>query len=315
LFLRPAAAFPDALVLVLEIVESVYLSEPRPRIARELERAGPDFAAAAGRLLWTVAGLRSAPDANLMTVQLDYGDRVNLHALAQRFCDAVPAEVAAPGRPTGRAASVHNLVAELGRHLGETRIVGELAERLRALAEHGMHPQSALQGCAGAAQLFERPRSSAALLGARGQPLSPAQQLAAWVAILEASPPRALVELLLPRFEALRSRHPGLPGMAMVTARMHDAARTASARQLASAWVVEQPEDPQALLCRMTAALRAGDTTAALDDAMAAVQRALDRGAAIAAVTAACAAAAEVAPAASRAAILALADSFRALPP
>jgi serine/threonine protein kinase len=313
-FLRPAAAFPDVLELVLEIVESENFSATLQDVELALAGRSADLAAAAGRLLWAVAGLRRAADSNLMVFPLDYADRLRVHTLALRYAGAPP-EVTALGLPTGRAATVHRLVVEFGRHLGETRKLGELGERLRALTEHGVHPQSALQGCVGALQLLERPRSGAPLIDARGEPLSPVQQLAAFAAVLEASPPRALLELVLPRFEILRSSHPGLHGMTGLAARLHDAARTAMARQLAGAWVVEEPEDPDALLCRMASALRSGDTIAALDDAMAAVQRALERGDAIAAVTAACAAAAEVAPSASRPAILALADSFRALPP
>ncbi len=120
--------------------------------------------------------------------------------------------------------------------------------------------------------------------------------------------------LLLPRFDQLRASHPGLAGMQRIAALLHLAAGDDVARGLAAAWATDQPEDPEARLCRMRTSLRAGDLPAALDDAMSAVQLAVDRGAMLAAVGSLCDAAAGEAPTSVHADIRAMAASFRALP-
>lgn len=313
-FLRPGAVFPRALADVLTVVESDDLPTALARVGKDLATAAPERAQVVGRLLWALAGLRTAADANLLPLAQPYRERALLLALAGRYAEPPPNPVAA-GRQIGRTAELQRIVDEMVAHLGETQQLRVLSQQLHELAAQQVHPQAPLAGIAGTAQLLERPRSGVALTDARGGLLLPAQELAAWDLLHSTAPPATLVELLLPRFELLRSAHPTLPGMLRTAAQLHTAANDGLARGLASAWIADESQDPAARLCRMRCALRAGDLAAALDDAMIAVQLAADRRTAIDAVCAHCTAAASEAPTDAHDAILAMADSFRALPP
>ncbi len=314
-YLRPGAVFPRALAVLLDLFEGEDFTAVLARIDRDLAGDAADQAKVVGRLLWAAAGLQVAADANLMPFALPHKDRAQLQALARRFADAAPANVAELGQATGHAARLHRLAAEMVVHLGETAIVRGLAQQLQDRVEHEVHPQSQLQGLVGTAQLLDRPRSAAALTDRGGQPLSPTQELAAWNLLCQAAPPATIVELLLPRFEALRTAHPGLVGMQRAAALIHVAANAPEARAFATAWVVDQPEDPEARLCRLRTALHTGDLPAALDDAMFATQQAADRRATLAAIGAVFEAMAGDAPATARDGVRALAASFRALLP
>ncbi len=268
-----------------------------------------------GRLLLTLAGFAAATDANLPAMVRPWRSRAAVHAAALRHIDVLPPKCAADGEATGRAGELARIPAEMVAHLGETVMLRGLAQHLQELLAQEVHPQSPLQGLLGTARLLERPRSAAPLEDGGGQPLSPAQELAAWEQLWQVQPPPTLVELLLPRFQSLRASHPGLEGMTSVAARLHAAANDRVARDLATAWIVEHPDDPAARLCRLRADLVAGDVAVALDDAMSAVQLGLDRTASIRAVCALCTAVQIDAPAAARGPIEALRAAFAELGP
>ncbi|MGE3174992.1 MAG: serine/threonine-protein kinase [Planctomycetota bacterium] len=312
-FLRPGAVFPRALAVLLELIESEDLPATLDLLERDLQSAGSDRAAVIARLLATAAGMEVAADANLMPFALTHAQRRRVHALALRYLDRSPPETVPAGTPSGRAAEIERLTGELVARLGETSVTSGIFDRLRVVAEHGVHPQSALQGCFGTAQLLERPQATVPMITGGGQPLSPTQQLAAWDVLQRIAPPPALVEQLLPRFETLRADHPGLPGMRRTAALLHLAARSPRAHGLADAWVRDEAEDPAALRCRMVASLRLGDVEAVLDDAMAMVQNAGDRDAALAAIVRECEAAQGDAPLPARARIGELLATFRGL--
>ena len=143
--------------------------------------------------------------------------------------------------------------------------------------------------------------------------LSPPMQLAAWEDLLRLAPPRSMVTLWLPRFEELHRNHPSLPGIARVAAQLHQLADSPEAQRLAQAWIVEARGDPEAQLCRMRMWLRKGALQEACDDAIVAVQEAVDPGEALAVVVAVCQEAMrEQAPGAAEAARL-LVHQFQSL--
>ena len=313
-FLRPKAVFPRTLALLLDVVDGDEPATIAAGIERDLATADAGTVQVFGRLLWTLAGVRVAADANLMPFALAYRDRAQLHVRAARMIDTPPAATAAALVPTGRAAQLQRLAAEMVAHLGERTLLRGIEQQLQEVVAREVHPQASLQCLTAVAWLLQQPRSMAPLLDVHGQPLSAQHELAAWNLLRQIEPPTTVIDLLLPRFDALKTSHPTLAGMQRVAALLHCAANDATARALAVTWVVDQPFDPEARLCRMRASLRAGDLAAATDDAMVAVQMAVDRPAAIDAVCAVCTAAAGEAPEAAREGIQGLLAAFRELP-
>lgn len=296
-FLRPSAAFPRALAVLLRLVESDEVELELQRIDREHENADPERRRVVGRLLLAFAALEPAPDANLMPFSLSYGDRVRVHDLGLRLGAEPPRGAAEPMAPTGLAKELHQVASTLVANLGDAGAVAAAAEQLRSRASRFAHPQSRLQGYCGAAQLLERPRSAAALLDASGQPLSPALEAAAWELVLQLSPPRELLERLVPRFLQFVDDHADLDGLVPLAARLSLAARADRAAAFARAWSTSDPEDPAAMRCRLELALQTGELDAAMDAAMAFVQQSRDRRSALRSVVDCCKACArDVAP-------------------
>jgi hypothetical protein len=313
--------FPRALVAVLDVAESQDVVASLARLEHDPLVASPECRAVVGRLLWTVAGLRVDAEANLMPLPLSHSERRAVQAAAERLIERPPDATVAAGRPTGFAARLHRLAGDTLAHVSEPAVLRQTAAAMAVAVREGVHPESPLQAWWAAVQLLEQRRSTAPLLDSRGEPLAPSLQLAGWEALLQLDPGRALVDLLLQRFEALQAAHPGLR-TARAAALLRATARADDAQRFAQAWVVEQPDEPEALFCRMEAHLRRSTaqlderlTKAALDDAMAAVQQADDRSAALRRACAILDRAAADAPAGFREKYLALAAAFRALPP
>lgn len=314
-FLRPGAAFPRAMVAVLDVASAPDVAVALRQLEAELGVAAAERRSVVARLLVALAGLRRDVRANLMQVPMAYRDRRAVHDFAARWIDVEPAAAQAFGAPTGLGSQLHELAHSALINLGDAGMLREITANMAAAVRRSLHPDSPLQGWYGAVQLLARRRSQDPLVNGDDEPLSPAQELAAWDALLSLRPPRSLVELLLPRFEALRSAHPTLDGILATSARVHGYAPVDVALVHAGAWVLEAPHDSEALYCRMVARLRSGSLTGALDDAMASVQNAPDRGAALRRVVTTCEALAAEAPGATREALLAMAAVFQAVPP
>ena len=87
--------------------------------------------------------------------------------------------------------------------------------------------------------------------------------------------------LLLDRFEVFRQANPGLPGLDRTTALVYAAAGDERALEFVNDWIVEVPDDPEALLARTQLHLQGERADAALDSAMAFVQQSANRKAAL----------------------------------
>ena len=309
-FLRPGAVFPRALATALDIAESEDPMDAIERTDRDLRSASPERRAVVGRLLWTMAGLRPASDSNLMPFSLPWRARTKLMEVAKSCIDAAPQDTVSFGQATGRARELQQSVVYVLANLGEATSLVDIGERMRAAVQQSVHPQSELQGYLGAMQLLERPRSTAPLVDAFGQPMSAALELASWRVVAKLSPPRAQMERLRPRFERFVDEHPELEGLVPLAAQLLLAAGSERAASYTRSWIATDPSDPEALRCRLTLALRQGDLSRALDDAMAFVQRSADRADALEEVLRLCRECASLAPIEARQGIASLGQRF-----
>jgi serine/threonine protein kinase len=299
-FLRPSSVFPRALAVVLRLSEAADVDAELAEIERELQSAGADRRAVVGRLLLAMASLRVAVDANLMPFPMSFGERERVHDLGARLADVQPNAPAGNGAPTGCARELHALALQFANSLGSAQATAPLAEQLRARVQLSVHPQSALQGYFGAVQLLERPRSSAPLLDAIGQQMTPALELASWAVVQQLAPPPELLGRLIPRFLRFVDDHADLDGIVPVAAGLALASRSDRAAEFARTWRVADSDDPGALRCRLELSLREGNLDAGLDDAMEFVQRSRDRAEAIKIVVRTCGAMSADAPEATR---------------
>jgi hypothetical protein len=260
-----------------------------------------------------MAGLRPASDSNLMPFSLPWRARTKLMEVAKSCIDAAPQDTVSFGQATGRARELQQSVVYVLANLGEATSLVDIGERMRAAVQQSVHPQSELQGYLGAMQLLERPRSTAPLVDAFGQPMSSALELASWRVVAKLSPPRAQMERLRPRFERFVDEHPELEGLVPLAAQLLLAAGSERAATYTRSWIATDPSDPEALRCRLTLALRQGDLSRALDDAMAFVQRSADRADAISEVLRLCRESAGLAPIEARQGIASLGQRFAEL--
>ncbi|MBL8750402.1 MAG: serine/threonine protein kinase [Planctomycetes bacterium] len=287
-YLRLGAVFPRTLLDVLDVVQSADITSAVARLERDYANASAERVRTAGRLFWSVAGLRPFRDANVMDFPLGHQKRRVLHELALRLLGAEPDRLEPSGQLTGYHAALAKPVREALSRLGEPAALRAIAESARQAIDRSVHPESPLQGWRSVLQLLEQPTQRGPLLDREGRPLAPFLQLAAWDDLLRLSPRRETVVAWLPRFEELRRNQPNLPGMQRAAAMMHFAAGSAEAAVLAQVWLLDAEGDPAATMMRMRCHLRAGAVEDARDDAMVAVQDAASREDAIAEVVRAC---------------------------
>lgn len=307
-YLRPGAVFPLALLEALDVVHGGDAAARLPRLAQDLAAAAPGRLRVVGALLWAASGLQPCPRANVMEFPLAYAQRRALHAQASTWLGAPPSDALPDPQPTGLAAALAGVCREPMARLGEPEAVQQLVARAAAVVEAATAPDAPLRSWRAALDMIAQPPARGAAVRDDGR--TPEQRLAAFERFLQLEPSRALAGLWLPRFEALRIAYPNLAGMARAAARMHLAAGSPNAAAMASAWVVAADGDPAARLCRLRAALQADDLAQARDDAIVVVQEAIDAGAAIDAVVAACRAAERALPAGAVEAVRLLAQQF-----
>ena len=311
-YLRPGAKFPQSLLAVLEVIESSDVYNAVEDLEQELANAAAERVAVTGHLLWTVAGLRPLRGSNLMHFPLTYPQRRAMHDLAVRLLGGEPGELAVPGRPTGLAGRLADLARDALDHLADPTALRAATEKARAEITRCVSPQSPLYGWVGVLQLIERPIQRGDLVGGDGQPLRPSLQLAAWESLLLLEPERETMALWLPRFEELFRNEPNLPGMLRVAARIHTRAGSSRAPDLIRSWIAAAEGEPHAQLCRMRLHLANKDFVAAMDDAMVAVQRSVNRRNACAEIVRLCGLVSDEVDTATRLAILGWQQPFKA---
>ncbi|MEC8253608.1 MAG: serine/threonine-protein kinase [Planctomycetota bacterium] len=275
-FLRPGAAFPLALLDMLEVVQSEDVAAAVTRLRDRMVAAPPERAWTVGMLLWSASGFRPIVASNLMDFDLEHGRQRAIHELAVELLDEQPDTCVPEGAPTGLAAKFAELC---GRALGsraDPAALRSITSPLASGVESAVRPGAAMNGWRFLPQLISRPGQRGPLLDQRQEPLSAELQLATWRCLLALEPKSALIQLWLGRFDEFRSENPGLRGVIEVAARMHLLAASDEARFWADRWVATAGRDPAALLCRMQVNLVEGLLPAAQDDAIAAVQRAIE---------------------------------------
>ncbi len=287
-YLRPGAHFPALMLAVLDAVQRDGVDDTLAQLERDLEHAPAERLRVAGLLLWSAAALQPHERANLMDFGLPFPKRRTLHAAGCRWLGPRPDGCRASGQPTGLAAILAAACGDALQKLGDPDYVRALARSTNDRIETWVHPESPLQGWRCVLQMLLQAPQRGVLLDRDQRPLSPAMQLAAWDDLLRLSPPRAMVGLWLKHFEELRRNHPSLPGITRIAAQLHFLADSPDAEKLAHAWVAEAEGDPEAQLWRMRVHLRQGRLEDARDDAIVAVQHAIDPQATLASVVRCC---------------------------
>lgn len=277
-YLRPGAIFPQLLIELIDVVQSPDCAGRLSRLEQDLRSAAPERLQVVGLLLWAASALQPHERANLMDFGLSFDDRRELHALATRWLGRKPDGCRRFGQPTGLSALLADACREAVNRLGEPEYVRDVEARTKEFTKNAVHADSSLQGWRLVMQMLLQAPQRGLLVDRDQRPLAPAMQLAAWDDLLRLSPPRSLLALWLPRFELLHRDHPRLPGIARVAAELHLMADSPDAERFAGAWVVEAQGDPEAMRCRMRAALKRGLVGDAADDAAVAVQQAVDPG-------------------------------------
>jgi predicted Ser/Thr protein kinase len=275
-YLRPGAVFPLALLDMLDVVQSANVGAATAQLRKKLQNAAPERVRTVALLLWAAAGYKPHAASNLMDFELDYGRRRAVHELAAGLLDEPPMPCVRVGTPTGLARALADECMRALANRADPAKLRAIAEQLAGSISGTVHPSASLHGWRHLLQLLSRPRQRGPLLDPQQQPLLPDVQLATWRCLLALQPKEALVKLWLGRFEEFRREHSGMPGLVEVAARMHLMANSPEARAWADRWIALAGGDPDARLCRMQVLLLADDLPAAQDDAIAAVQGAIE---------------------------------------
>ncbi len=275
-YLRPGAVFPKAVLDVLDLVENADVATRAAQLERALAGAAPERVEAVATLLWTAAGYRRPLSSNMMDFGLDHAGRRAAHELAARLLAAAPQPCVRGDAPTGLARQFSDACASAIANRADPAKLRAIIDPLTRLVTMSCAPDAELHGWRHFLQLVSRPRQRGPLTDELDQPLSPSMQLATWERLATLAPDTALVQLWLGRFEDFRRAHAGLPGLVALTARLHLMAASPDARAWAEQWIAESGGEPAARLCRMRALLLEDEIEAAQDDAIAAVQAAIE---------------------------------------
>ncbi|MGK0349575.1 MAG: serine/threonine protein kinase [Planctomycetota bacterium] len=269
-YLRPGAAFPLALIDVLDLVQSQDVEADADALKKKVtaESVPLDHVRTVALLLWAAAGQRPHMMCNMMSFSLDFAHRSTLHALAADLLGEDLEGCGAYGETSGLASSF----AKHGRTaiglLGEPAAFGLHVKQASKAIQLAAHPESALQGWRHLLQLVTPPSQRGPLVDEQQRPLPPAVQLSAWRALVSLRPTSMLTNLWLDRFNEFRRLHPGEPGIAAVGARLHSLAKSPDALRWASDWVIVADGDPDAFMSRLKVLARMDRLQEARDDAI-----------------------------------------------
>lgn len=268
-YLRPQAAFPHALIDVLDLVQS---QDVEADIQAFKDRMGmvqqpAEHTRALGLLLWAAAGHRPHVSGNLMAFPLDYASRRALHGLALELLGEELDDCRRHGEASGLAATFAKHGDDAVRLLGDPAAFANHVRQAGQAIQLAAHPESPLQGWRHLLQLVTPPNRRGPLVDEQGAPLPASVQLAAWRALVTLRPTSTLANLWLDRFREFHRLHPGEPGIVEVAARLHSLARSPDSLQWASAWVVDANGDPDAYMCRLKVLARMDRLPEVMDDA------------------------------------------------
>ena len=274
-FLRPGAAFPRALLDMLDVVQSGDVETAARDLQERLASASADRVRTVGTLLWAAAGYEPIFAANLMDFGLEHRRQSVVHGLATALLESRPEPTRDRGDPTGLARTFWDLCDRALEMRADPAQLQAATSQLARGVQSAVRPGAAMSGWRHLLQLLLRPRQRGPLLGDEQRPLSAELQLATWRCLLALEPDPEPVQLWLDRFDEFRRAHTGLEGLLEVAARMHLTAGSSDAARFADQWVADAGGDPAARLCRMKVRLIEGELAEAQDDAIAAVQGAI----------------------------------------
>tara|TARA_R110002072_G_scaffold241027_3_gene399573 strand:+ start:1829 stop:4708 length:2880 start_codon:yes stop_codon:yes gene_type:complete len=282
-YLRPQAAFPLALIDVLDLVQSqdVIADAAAFRTRLITEKAPPERTRALGLLLWAAARYRPHTFSNMMPFALDYAHRRVLHVTGAELLGGDLDGCLLRGESSGLAAKF----AKHGRRamslLGDPALFDAHVQQASQAIELAAHPESSLQGWRHLLQLITPSSQRGPLLDHQQRPLPPVHQLSAWRSLVSLQPDSTLTNLWLGRFKEFHKLHPGVAGIVEVAARMHSLAQSEESLEWANRWVAQADGDPAALMCRLQVHLRLGNLQGVMDDALVITQNSLDDAAAM----------------------------------
>ena len=280
---RRGAFFPRLLGELLE-----WRPEDGPGdLVRRLDRVaatGPAGAeAAVATLLWTVAGIERASEAQLIDLDLPHPWRLVLHDTAiERLARLGLLDAARATSRPGARGFVERALADAARRIavsyGDASLRDAVvADQLRVL-DTSVSPESPMQAWR---VVFERLRAADAPVPevAPERPLDIPRRLAGWHELLQLDlSERVFLDLREP-CEALLQAAGAAAERRTVRVRAWLAARTDSPDATAAAiqdWLAMDANDAEAYLCRIAANLRAGDVEAVRFDWIVALQNAAD---------------------------------------
>ncbi|MFK7740327.1 MAG: protein kinase [Planctomycetota bacterium] len=312
-FLRPGAAFPASLLDVLEVVQSSNVGAAARRLVDRLANSSPERVRTVGLLLWSAARVQPQVRSNMMDFRLDYGSRRQLHLAAASLLSEVPAPCTRSDRPTGMIAEFADAGSRALEQLADPSRRRQLARLIVQAVERSVHPESPLQSWSYLAQLLQEPSRRGPLLDGEERMLAPAIELAAWRELVRLQPKASLARLWLPRFLEFQGDNPGLPGLVEVAAQFRLLANAADAVEWVDRWIAVADGDPLAQLARMRVMLRRDRLQRAQDDAIVAMQNAIEPDAILAEVVQELSSAAQSAEPGSMEALQGMIARFRAL--
>lgn len=273
-FVRPGATYPQLLLLALKLgtgtTPGAVLGELGAFLADR-----PDAKAAAGALLVAIAGTGRPAEAHMMEFNLPYADRRLLHDDGLRLLGGVappPAEEPWVGLEARLAEKARDAIA--ARENGQSPQYA-LAEGQSLLDRH-VDPLSPLCSWSLTYRLIEG--RSIESSRSDGRPLPPSWPLRAWRNFLDLEPPARMLRAVRDGLEELLALQPqDAPATLALRTRLALSLEESRSLELANAWVAAEFEQPQAHLARFRASVDRGQEVLAMEAAVSAIQKSVDR--------------------------------------
>ena len=258
-FLRPGAFFSNVLLAITEWDPSSGAEQLIGSLNRFLTGAPSGGARAIGGLLLALADIRAPSGANLMEFAMPYRDRKVLHQRALELLTTTPEALAATDRPTGLEAEVAENARSALASLGDQVTLRSFLSAGRDLLDRSVAPDSPLQAWSLVFTFLDGLNPDASFRLPSGDEMSPEMQVRGWAALLGIDPSEGLLQIGAERVASLSTNYENLPGLRRLNAMFQRwVGDGMTAWEAADAWVKEEPDDPDAYLCRMWARLLAG---------------------------------------------------------
>jgi hypothetical protein len=276
--LRPGAFFSQLLIVVTEWEIETGASVLLQRLEDLLDSAPSGGDTVIGGLLLSLADIRPDADATLMEFEIPYRDRRALHLRAVELLGVLPAGSVLPGTPTGLAARLAGHAREALENIGDQFARDQALDAGWAILTQSLVPESPLQAWGVVFEFLKDQNNRSVVRLPTGEEMSGPLQIRGWLALLGLEPSAGLLELAGNRVSDLRNAYGELKGLIRLDAVFHQWNGTGpDAFEAAHKWVQNDPDNPEAVLCRIQARLRIGDLEYVGSDGAWAVIVAADR--------------------------------------